>query len=112
MEDWDRNERFRDPRRRWETPGAAGTPGAAVGGATRTFLAFLGWLAMAVLAGVLLGIVVLLTLLFGAGCWLTGVLISRERLKARAWGPVRDVTGRARAFIRWIRTPASSEDAE
>lgn len=75
-------------------------------------LVFLGLLAMAVLAGVLLGILVLLTLLFGAGCWLTGVLIGHERLKARAWGPVREVTGRARAVIRWTLTPGSSEYAE
>lgn len=78
----------------------------------RLLLISLGWLAIALLAGVLLGIVILLTLLFGAGCWLTGVLVSRQGLRARAWGPVRRVIARARAVIRSTLTPVSSEDAE
>ena len=102
MEDWDNDDRLR-------LPPAAGVPGAAVGGAVRVLLSSLGFLAMAVLAGVAVGIGILLTLLFGAGCWLTGTLFGREGLKAGAWGPVQSVIGRARTAVRWIRTPGSPE---
>jgi hypothetical protein len=71
---------------------------------------FLGYLGAALLAGVLIGSLLLLMALFGAGCWLTGVLVGREGLKARAWGPGRNVIDSARAAAHWALTPGSSEN--
>jgi hypothetical protein len=100
MEDWDNDPRLRPPP-------ATRVPGAAMGKGGSAVLSSLGFTAMAVLAGVALGIGILLTLLFGAGCWLTGTLLGRERLTARAWGPVQSLIGRARAAFHWVRTPGS-----